>query len=163
MPLERREHGFALIELLIVVAIVLTIAAIAIPNYLRSRIGANEASAVGSLKAITTAQVSYASSYPNIGYADVLSKLSTPAPGNTPSVNAAGYLDSLLACSSQPCERGGYKFSIASTEGSPVSSYRVIAIPAHTGLTGTRGFCADPQGTVTYDASGGSNCSSALQ
>src|ERR1700752_3180413 len=71
-----KAPGFSLIELLIVVAIILVIAAIAIPSLLRARISANEASAVSSLRALNTAQITYDSSYPTIGYATSLSSLS---------------------------------------------------------------------------------------
>ena len=81
--MKRNTRGFSLIELLIVVAIILIIAAIAIPNLLRSRIAANQASAVGSLRTLNTAEVTYASTY-NSGYAAALSYLGPPATGANP-------------------------------------------------------------------------------
>ena len=88
------QKGFSLIELLIVVAIILIIAAIAIPNLLRSRIAANQASAVGSCRTINTAMVTYATTY-NTGYAGTLLAVGTGA--TPPTASAAGLIDSVLA------------------------------------------------------------------
>ena len=91
--MKRLERGFSLIELLIVVAIILIIAAIAIPNLLRARMQANEASAVSSIHAINTAEISYSTLFPTVGFAPSLVSLgdggSAPCPG-TRSSQAAG-------------------------------------------------------------------------
>src|SRR5437762_11734103 len=76
----RYNKGFSLIELLIVVAIILIIAAVAIPNLLRARIAANEASAAQSLRQINTAEFTYNAAYPNIGYSSDMASLGGPPP-----------------------------------------------------------------------------------
>src|ERR1700745_4356006 len=99
----RKQKGFSLIELLIVVAIILIIAAIAIPNLLRSRIAANEASAVGSIRTLNTAEVTYASTYPNVGF-NVLANLG----GAGGHVTRDGVIDAVLASA----VKSGYVFAI---------------------------------------------------
>jgi len=142
----RKEKGFSLIELLIVVAIILIIAAIAIPNLLRSRIAANESSAVGSMRSINTAQVTYASSYPDVGFGANLKVL---GPGAAVDSNSAGLIDNVLGCASQPCNKSGYKFSVSGT----TSAYTSGGDPITVGQTGQRFFFSDGSGVIRYNQS----------
>jgi type IV pilus assembly protein PilA len=143
----RKQKGFSLIELLIVVAIILIIAAIAIPNLLRSRIAANESSAVGSMRSINTAQVTYASSYPDTGFGANLQVL---GPGNgTVSSASAGLVDNVLGCTANICNKSGYQFSVSGT----TSSYVSGGDPITMGQTGQRYFFSDGSGVIRYNQS----------
>ena len=93
----KKQKGFSLIELLIVVAIILIIAAIAIPNLLRSKMAANESSAVGSMRTINTAEVSYVTAYPNQGFSVDLPSLGGAAPCAVATTAAACLIDNTLA------------------------------------------------------------------
>jgi type IV pilus assembly protein PilA len=158
-----KQRGFSLIELLIVVAIILVIAAIAIPNMLRARMSANEASAISSVRAINTAQVTYAVTYPTDGYADNLAKLGAPTSGPV-TATKSGLLDWVLGCPNQPCPKSGYKFSIVDTVGTaPITAYGVVGVPQNVGSTGQRGFCSDKMNPLLADLTGGTNCTVPLQ
>jgi type IV pilus assembly protein PilA len=148
--------GFSLIELLIVVAIILIIAAIAIPNFLRSRIAANEASAVGSLRVINTAEMTYYSTY-NIGFTCTLLQMGPVASGASPSSTTAGLLDATLASG----QKSGYNFSAgtcATASNGQITDYQWLADPSAPGTSGVRHFCTDQTYTVRVDPNTSANC-----
>ncbi len=158
----RKQKGFSLIELLIVVAIILIIAAIAIPNLLRSRIAANEASAVGSLRTINTAEISYSSTYPAIGFAPDLKTLGPGATAGATSSSAnAELLDNVLGATSPggaavgtANPKSGYLFYLTVTAGSagaPTSTYASNANPITVDQTGKRYFYSDASGVLRYN------------
>ena len=135
----RKQKGFSLIELLIVVAIILIIAAIAIPNLLRARIAANESSAVASIRTVNTAMISYNSSYPTVGFAANLATLGGTCTGTTvPTSTAACLIDSTLAAGT----KSGYTFAATATGTAPVGSYVAYANPITGNSTGVRSFCS---------------------
>jgi type IV pilus assembly protein PilA len=152
--MKRNSRGFSLIELLIVVAIILIIAAIAIPNLLRSRIAANQASAVGSLRTLNTAEITYASTY-NTGYSWNLSYLAPPAAGSNPVASAAGLVDSVLGGTGTVSSKSGYAFEYSSgvtdTSGR-INKYSITATPISVGTTGTNYYFTDESGVIRQNS-----------
>jgi type IV pilus assembly protein PilA len=148
---RRNQDGFSLIELLIVVAIILIIAAIAIPNLLRSRMAANEASAVSAVRAITTAEHAYFQAYPDVGFTCTISNLGPPANGQPYSTTGAGILDAVVATGT----KSGYSFGLSNCTGTVViSSYTSVAQPVVVGGTGQRAFCSDASGVMRFSDDG---------
>jgi type IV pilus assembly protein PilA len=146
MKMRKNQKGFSLIELLIVVAIILIIAAIAIPNLLRARIAANEASAVASCRTMNTASITYNSSYGQ--YATALSNLG-PANGATPTSTDADLLDSVLApTGGGAATKSGYTFTYAP---SATVGYTINANPTSPNQTGVRYFYSDQSGVVRFN------------
>jgi type IV pilus assembly protein PilA len=147
--MRNKQKGFSLIELLIVVAIILIIAAIAIPNLLRSRMAANEASAVGSLRTINTAEVAYSTTY-NIGYSSTLPDL---GPAGTATSTTADLIDSVLSAGI----KSGYSFvytpGTADASGN-INQYSLTGVPTNTGVTGQRSFFTDQSGVIRANPTG---------
>jgi len=157
----KQQKGFSLIELLIVVAIILIIAAIAIPNLMRARMSANESSAAGSIRTINTGEVSYASAYPTVGYTN-LTSLGGASPC-TPSTGTACFVDAVLSSGAKE----GYTFIAAG--GTQVNgmntTYTSLGQPFALNETGTRSFCSDQSGVIFYSVNSSTctNTNSVLQ
>ena len=153
----RRHKGFSLIELLLVVAVITIIAAIAIPNFLRSRLRANEASAVASLRVINTAAVTYSISYPDMGYPAQLLTLG----GANPCVANSGQaclIDDVLSQGN----KAGYNFAWQGDGAAPSVTFTLTSAPQVVGSSGQRMFCTDQTGLIHYDVTG-SGCTSASE
>ncbi len=136
--MRNKQKGFSLIELLIVVAIILIIAAIAIPNLLRSKMAANEASAVGSLRSINTAAVTFSTQCG--GYPPSLAAMGPPFVACT----TADLIDGVLSAGS----KSGYNFVYTPAGGPPATTYTLTATPVTVGTTGQRYFFTDQSGVI---------------
>ena len=150
----RKQKGFSLIELLIVVAIILIIAAIAIPNLLRSRMAANETSAVGSLRTINTSNVTFFTTY-GVGYALTYSQLGPAAAGACPTPTATNscLIDfQLVSAVDAAHAKSGYFFTYAGIGAAPnVSAYTVNGDTTASG--GNRAFFSDESGVIRQKTS----------
>lgn len=154
-----KQRGFSLIELLIVVAIILIIAAIAIPNLMRARMAANESSAVGSLRTINSGQITYNSTYSTVGYATALPNLGGDlGVACVPSSTKACIIDSVLSNNGNPPTSGksGYTFSSgAGTVASGINvGYTALGVPMQANVTGVRAFCSEQDAVVRADPGG---------
>ena len=154
MKYGKQQSGFSLIELLVVIAVILIITAVAIPSLLRSKIAANEASAVGSLRTLNSACINYSTAW-GTGFPLALSRL---GPGKPATAVAADLIDSVLATGT----KSGYKLIYVS--GAPakgtIGTYTINANPATPNITGTRYFFTDQTGVIRYKIGGAATVAS---
>ena len=150
----RKQKGFSLLELLIVVSIILIIAAIAIPNLLSAKRSANEAAAVGALRTINTGQISYSASYPQVGFALTLAYLGGPVGAACVPTSTSGcFIPTDLSSGTKQ----GYSFALGANgdSGVPQNNYSVTANPTTPNQTGVRSFCSFEDGLIRYSSSAG--------
>ena len=161
----RRQNGFTLMELLIVISIILILMLVAIPTAGKIRKHANELSAQKSLQTLEQAEGMYADTYPTVGFACTLQALSEPGTGGQHSAQAAGVINGELSTG----VKSGYVFAITTctkataNNSERVTGYTLTAVPATPGRSGDRGFCLESGGAIKTDPAGGANCTQNVQ
>ena len=147
MIFYRMKKGFTFVEIMVVVGIIAVLVGIAIPNLLHARLNANENSAISNLQTISIAAQTY------------LSVDNTLLPATLDQLYDEGYIDDKLGCSSEPCEKNGYKYYMGGTGTS--ASFFVYTVPKTPNVTGVRSFCAGSDGATRVSSSGATPASQA--
>jgi type IV pilus assembly protein PilA len=162
---NRREHGFTLVELLIVMSVILILMTLAIPAMQSIIKTANEKSAINSLKFLNTEEANYASEYPQHGFSCSLPAMGGNPSAGTPTAEAAQLIPEDLAAGN----KSGYTFTIVCGSKTTinnvdqVNSYTINATPNTVNKTGNRGYCTDENGAIHFDPKGGTNCTELLR
>jgi len=165
LPENRREQGFTLVELLIVMSVILILMTLAIPAMQAVIRRGNETSAIASIKDIATQENAYNSDYPQHGFACSLPALGGVPGSGPPSAEAAQLIPEDLATGT----KSGYTFVITCGAKTTinnidqVNSYTITAVPNSVGHSGNRGFCSDENGLIHFDPKGGTNCTELLR